>query len=500
MPSHRRRIKPGQRSADSAVVVLVAASFGPYVVSGVRTEQLAVCVVAVLAFLARARRLPTAPGPVVALAALLVAYPVVAAVASIGDAHLSTGMRTVGFWAGLDNLLLPAIVLAAGYLIVSGDVDRLRLLRFAAGTLVTVLAANAILAYAMLMDPGAYDHILTAWWSGDAGTVTTAERAATMGRYSGVFNQPAEAGVMYSLGLVAAVFLLRRRPVPLAAAGVLLTIGGLLTASKIFLLVGLPVAIWQTWAGSPWRTRVGAALAVGGVLAVFDHQARRPDSPIGGMLLDAWLTPGEQSGSLLSLYSARRFGENSTLADAAGIVFTHSPWTGFGMDGLRVAYDSVWVEALVMAGVLGVVAQSAILTMLVVLWWRSRRRTDRAVVRFGAGLLVVVVVGSLGLPTTTVNRVATVVWLLVALLLVTRPPTPAPTPAPPAASMPAPVAAGPRRTPPPARRTAPAPRRPTVRTAPFAPLRSGFRTWPVRTRQSSPISPLSPLGDVRPVD
>ncbi|QOC92726.1 hypothetical protein [Micromonospora craniellae] len=454
MPTHRRRIYPGQRAADCAVVLLVAASFGPYVVSGVRTEQLAVCAVAGIAFLVRARRLPSAPAPVVALAALLVAYPAVAAVASVGDAHLSTGLRTVGFWAGLDNLLLPAIILAAGYLIVSGDVDRLRLVRFAAGTLVTILAANAILAYAMLMDPGAYDHVLTAWWSGDTGTVTTAERAATMGRYSGIFNQPAEAGVMYSVGLVAAVFMLRRRPVLLAAAGVLLTIGGLLTASKIFLLVGLPVAVWQTWAGSPWRTRVGAALAVTGVLAVFDHQARRPDSPIGGMLLDAWLAPGEQSGSLLSLYSARRFGENSTLADAAGIVFTHSPWIGFGMDGLRIAYDSAWVEALVMAGLIGVVAQTAILTMLVVLWWRSRRWADRAVVRFGAGLLVVVVVGSLGLPTTTVNRVSTVVWLLVALLLVARPapPTPAPATAPRAS-----------------RRVVPASRRPAVSAGQFVP-------------------------------
>lgn len=78
------------------------------------------------------------------------------------------------------------------------------------------LAVNAAVSYLMLVSPGDYDQLMSAWWTGDGG-VSTAERAATMGRYSGIFNQPAEAGVAYSLGLIAAVYALRRQPMILAA-------------------------------------------------------------------------------------------------------------------------------------------------------------------------------------------------------------------------------------------------------------------------------------------
>ncbi|MEV6813766.1 hypothetical protein [Micromonospora sp. NPDC051296] len=356
------------------------------------------------------------------LAGLLATYTTIAAASAIGSTGQLSGHGQVGWLAGLDNLFLPLIVLTAGYLLaVDVDVDRHRLVRVAAATLVAALVANAAVAYLSLMaSPGAYDDLLSLWWTGDTG-VSTAERAATMGRHSGIFNQPAEAGIMYSVGLVAAVCVLRRRPVLLAAAGVAIAVGGLLTASKIFLLVGLPLAAWQTWVGSSWRTRAGSVLAVAAVFALYGHQARQPDTQIGGSLLDAWLNPGDRQGSILSYYSASRFGENSTLADAADVVLAHAPWFGFGLGGVRIPYDSSWVEALVMAGIVGVALQAAIFAALVWCWLDARRRIDPAVARFGAGLLVIVTAGSLGLPTLTSNRVTTVVWLLVALLLVSPP-------------------------------------------------------------------------------
>ncbi|TCB96023.1 hypothetical protein E0H26_17880 [Micromonospora zingiberis] len=413
------------------MVLLILAAFGPYIGPGVRTEQVAVVAVAALAFLTRAHLLASIPPLVTLLIALIATYVALAGFASLGDPTAGVGYKPVGLWAGLDNLLLPIAVLVAGYLVATGTADRARLIRVAAMTLVVLLALNTVAAYLTLLGPSPLDELLPRWWN-SSGQTSTAERAATMGRYSGIFNQPAEAGVMYSLGLIAAVYLLRHRPLRLAAIGIVLAIGGLLTASKIFLLIGLPIALWQTWRGAPWRSRVGSVLALGGVLVVFDYQARQPDSPIGGVLLDAWFNPQGRKGSLLSFYTASRLGENSTLADAAGLVFDHSPWFGFGLGGIRVAYDSAWVEALVMAGVFGLLLQGAIMAVLVACWLQTRKWADPAAVRFGAGLVMVVVAGSMGLSTLTSNRVTTVVWLLIALLLV-RPPAarqePATTPA-----------------------------------------------------------------------
>ncbi|MDG9675554.1 hypothetical protein [Micromonospora sp. DH14] len=433
MPTHKRTLSAQQRSSDMGVLLLVIAAFGPYVVSGVRTEQLAVFAIAGIALLARARQLSATP-----LAALLAGYVSFAAVAAIGPAEQLSGHGAVGFWAGLDNLALPLAALTAGSLIAAGQVDRARLIRIVAGALLILLAANSVASYVSLMNPGQYDHVLSMWWSG-ASEITTAERAATMGRYSGIFNQPAEAGVMYSIGIVAAAYLLRRRLILFATAGVTLTLGGLLTASKVFLLVGLPIALWQTWAGSTWRTRTGTVIAVAGVLAAFDYQTRQSGSPIGGVLLGTWLHPGERSQSLLSLYTAGRFGEQSVLADIASIVLKYSPFAGFGLDGMRVPYDSTWVEALVMAGVIGLVLQALIIAVLVWSWLRVRRWADPAAVRFGAGLVAIVVAGSTGLTVTTGNRIATVVWLLVALLLVAPPARSLRVAAPPPAEAPIPT-------------------------------------------------------------
>ncbi|RIV37836.1 hypothetical protein [Micromonospora radicis] len=436
MPLNTHQPAAGRRIAEIAVFLLVLATFGPYVVAGVRTEQLAVLLVAALAVLFRAHQLAHAPPLVTLLAALSGAYVGLAGLAALGEPLAGVGYQAVGSWAGLDNLLLPLVVLVAGYLLAVEATDRTRLVRVAATTLVVLLCLNTVIAYLTLVGSNTLNELLPHFWTNDGG-LSTAESAATMGRYSGIFNQPAEGGVMYSLGLLAAVYLLWRRPLLLAATGLTLTVGGLLTASKIFLLIGLPVALWQTWRGASWRSRTGSVLALAGVLVVFDYQARQQRSQIGGVLLDGWLNPQDRSGTILSYYTASRLGEQSTLAEAADLVLTHSPWLGFGIGGIRVPYDSSWLEALVMAGVFGIALQAAIMAVLVVCWLRTRSWAEPTAVRLGAGVLIVLIGGSLGLPTLTGNRVTTVAWLLIVLLLVLPPaahgerdpvPTASPTP------------------------------------------------------------------------
>ncbi|MEV6813765.1 hypothetical protein [Micromonospora sp. NPDC051296] len=56
MPIHRQHVTARQRMSELAVALIVLAAFGPYLVPGVRTEQLAVCAVAGLAVLAGGAR------------------------------------------------------------------------------------------------------------------------------------------------------------------------------------------------------------------------------------------------------------------------------------------------------------------------------------------------------------------------------------------------------------------------------------------------------------
>jgi len=102
---------------------------------------------------------------------------------------------------------------------------------------------------------------------------------------------------------------------------------------------------------------------------------------------------------------------NAALA-AVNAVVQSSPWFGFGAQGLAVPYDNGWVEAFVVAGACGALLYTAVLGLLVVAWWRRRSR-------FAGGLVLVVIGASMGLPALTANRVATLAWVLLTLLLFT---------------------------------------------------------------------------------
>ena len=73
-----------------------------------------------------------------------------------------------------------------------------------------------------------------------------AELAAGSGRYSGVFNQPAEAGIAYCLAAFCLIYLVRSgtgvsRKV-WVAAWVLIIVGGMMTLSKVFIVGGVLIS------------------------------------------------------------------------------------------------------------------------------------------------------------------------------------------------------------------------------------------------------------------
>lgn len=395
------------------------AAFGPYVgLPGVRTEQVAVytlCGLGLAFFCWLHLRPPVAGVVVCTLLALQVGL------AAFGAWSPPSGLPAFvrgDLTAGVDNLLLPLAVIALAWMAAGSGRHVHRVLEAAAATLVVLACGNAVLATASI--GGDLVGFLGAFWSDGPASGSVAARAAELGRYSGIFNQPAEAGQMYSMALLAALWLFRVRPARLAVAAVVITVGGILTVSKIFLLVGLPVAAWQILAVSTGRQRRLAATAA--VLAAGFGAARLGWLPTwAGTDYLLRLVDGGDRGAV-DLYTAGRLGGQSTLRSVAESVLASSPWFGFGASGLTVAYDNGWVEALVVAGLFGAATYTAVLAVLAAAWWRRRTVVDKAWSRFSGGLVLVLVGASMGLPALTANRVATVSWLLVTLLLLCPPP------------------------------------------------------------------------------
>ena len=90
-----------------------------------------------------------------------------------------------------------------------------------------------------------------------------AANAASDGRYTGIFNQPAEAGIAYGVALLLLTWLARTRewkPFPVTCAAALVITGGVLTVSKVFLLCAAPVAGLTVLRG---RARIRVAVTAG---------------------------------------------------------------------------------------------------------------------------------------------------------------------------------------------------------------------------------------------
>ena len=286
------------------------------------------------------------------------------------------------------------------------------------------MTANAVLALAQLaFSDVTLGGFLPRFWDTASGTavVPVAELALENGRYTGIFDQPAEAGIAYGLALLCVIYLVRRgmrwQLAGLSAA--LLVTGGVLSLSKGFLLGALPLAAWVAARSSGVRMRILAGGAAGAAaMLLAGSVGLLPSWGAGHNTLQSLLHP---TAPLASVYTAGRYGPGGgTLGPVAADVLRASPWAGFGAGGLATPYDSLWLQILVLSGIMGVVLMCAALATLGWRWLRLRAVTASAERSLAGSVLVLAVGTSLGFPTLTANRVGILAWLILGVLLTGR--------------------------------------------------------------------------------
>lgn len=390
------------------MATVVLAAFGPYVFGGLRTEQLAIYGLLITLGLALAptTRMTSLRG--LAAWRLLTTWALlltIAAASSIGILWTTPRWPQGDLLSGLDNLTGPVAVMLLVWLTVDPRTAQDRLV-LAARWVALAVAGNGVLALAMTQVDLAW--LLRPFWAAGMGQ-TTAQLAATLGRVSGLFNQPAEAGVAYGLAGLCAWYVWRDRPARLYLVLVPIVLGGLVSVSKIFVLGGLPLILWLVWRSRRGGARFGllfvtAAVGLGLVQSGYAAQWTGLD------YLTRLISPGDEQA--ITFFSAGRFGEGSTLTRVVGEVARINVVRGVGVEGLRVPYDNGWVEAFVVAGLCGVV-----LYTLTLLWlWRAGRTDpDPARRTFMTAVAVLAAGSSLGVPALTANRASTLLWLIIAV-------------------------------------------------------------------------------------
>lgn len=185
------------------VVLVVAAAFGPYIGgTSIRTEQAVIygLLLLILPFTFLSMYIPLWG---VRLGIFWVAYLCASAIA-VGFIPTDQPTSPPGsLLAGIDNLLLP-IALTLLVWTAAHRAAAPRLLLLAAKLTGPAMAANGVLA--ILMTRIDLAGLLRSFVAPGAGDHTVAAAAAQLGRVSGVFGQPAEAGLAYGLGGLAICF------------------------------------------------------------------------------------------------------------------------------------------------------------------------------------------------------------------------------------------------------------------------------------------------------
>lgn len=397
------------RFARALVVVITLTTFGPYVFGGIRTEQIVIYLVGILTLPALGALRPVGGlrflipwGLYIIAASLTVVFPNRTVAPELPGSLL----------AGYDNVIPPLLIMLIIWTAVPSRSAQSILQTFGK-VLATLVALNGVLAIiATRVD---ISTVLRPFWSSATTDTTTAQLAESMGRYGGIFNQPAEAGVAYSLAGICAIYVWKHRPGLLALVLVPITIGGLICVSKVFVLGGLPVIViyWMiAQRGGRRVTTLFALILVGlGVL-----QSGLLGEWTGFNYLARLINP-DSDGGALAFYTAGRLSNDSHYNNVIGDALSYSPTVGVGAGGWATNYDGAVVEALVVGGVFGLILYVVVVGCIFAL---GRKGTD-AQTRVFAILFGVVVAGAcFGLSPLTANRVSTVIWVLIALLVLVR--------------------------------------------------------------------------------
>ncbi len=186
--------------------------------------------------------------------------------------NIISGASTYSILAAMENFTQPVALIIVISSVV-GKLDRtarLNLLRVAGIAMIAMLCINSFIAIlTIFFDTWPFLQYFVVAGDGGLSMVSVSELALAMGRFSGVFNQPAESGLAYSIGLLVWVYLATTSK-RISSLGwvslILLIIGGSLSVSKSFILGGFPLSmLYWVWTALS-RLRIRKSTLIGGVI------------------------------------------------------------------------------------------------------------------------------------------------------------------------------------------------------------------------------------------
>lgn len=404
------------------IILLVITAFGPYIIpqAGIRIEHFFIYGIFLYTFLCflsgksdfRLNR----------YAAILLILFSATVIWIFAVSYLQKGLGNIyGLVASIENFTQPiALIFILTCFLKGLDKRKIyQLFRIVIFWIIVMLCINSIIAIGMIFfDIWAFLKYFVLSDSEQGGRGSVLERAASMGRFSGIFNQPFESGLAYSIGLLCWVYLatnLRTITFSLWTALTLLLIGGTLSMSKVFLMAGFPLSLFYLLWNNVGYLKIRKSTVVGGIfwflgtaaLAIFIVSRWQGLN----RFLDFFSLGRYAERGVISSLTAGRFGQESSAVKSKFLdVWLESPLFGLGapIPGLT---DNAYLEFFYYGGSVGLLLNILMLLVIGVVSYTGLRNSSE-IGKFIVVLWVLIIGAGLGAPVLTINRSSIFLWII----------------------------------------------------------------------------------------
>lgn len=398
----------GRLTVSFLAVMAVVSIGGPYIFGPVRLEHIAIYGLASLAIVVVIKNARSGASnslnvtwPAISLA---VCWPGLFVWSLMREPWLTIARdaRWEMALSGADSFALPASCFLLGTVLASrlGFDRAITLLTYSAAGLMVV---NAVVAgFSALSGPPAILGIFqqSLWATGLSTSAKSAEQ------YLGVFNLPAEAGLAYSLVSILLVQNLASRPIPSLVLLFLLSVGGILSVSKVYSFGGffLIILVALFIGGLKAVVQVGAAI-VGGTVVAWNLV---PLTLFERLFLSASGAP--QDAVLHVVLGGREASKPGGIVSTADALW-ESTFLGLGLSAIQsesIALDSAYQQVWMMAGLPGILLYTGVIASIFV----GAITTKQSFRVVAMAIFVLLVASTLGFEPISSNRSGTLICLV----------------------------------------------------------------------------------------
>jgi len=402
------------------VFLLIFAAFGPYVLYGFRTEHILIYSIlpfSIIVLLMNKKKHTIIYKPSLFIILFLFITLTIWAllVTFAGPKNYQSLFRV---FAICENYVQPiAIFLIFGAFINFQSLkSAVTLFRKACLTVIYLLSVNSIIAVSNV-NYNTYNLLKYFLPEADPIRGTVWSRASSLHRYSGIFNQPMEAGLMYSLGIFIWIYLTQNKKHKSIFDYLILSIlifGGILSVSKVFILIGIPLSIIYLFSIKKqelfvnYRSITAVTIVISITILIFNKWKGYE------YFLRLFNVRNKTYSELIQLFTAGRFGgEIPSMKILFLSVWEKSPFCGLGFASTSVL-DSAYAEYFIQGGLISLMVYLFILLFIGLFAVKNYNRYKEGKLLFF--LWIFIIIAGLGAPIFTINHFSTVFVIFLLLI------------------------------------------------------------------------------------